>query len=74
MVEEMKANEFQICGEQMEYEVCPVCDGDGYFDCYEEDPINFSPGEIWEKCRECDGKGFLLLCQNTPREKGGEPE
>ena len=63
-----------ICGEQMEVEDCPACGGEGYFDCYEEDPINFFPGEMWDKCTECNGKGFLIVCPNTPHkeEEGGD--
>jgi hypothetical protein len=36
------------------------CD-DGYFDAYEDDPINCDPGEL-EVCRECRGDGGWKVC------------
>lgn len=35
---------------------------DGYIDGYEEDPINFSPGEELTVCEECKGTGFQRWC------------
>lgn len=37
------------------------CD-DGFFDEYEDDPINFAPGESYERCSECRGKGGWRVC------------
>jgi hypothetical protein len=34
---------------------------DGYFDAYEDDPINCDPGEL-ELCHECHGKGGHTVC------------
>lgn len=36
------------------------CD-EGYFDDYEEDPIECEPGEI-SRCSECRGKGGWRVC------------
>lgn len=34
----------------------PYCE-DGLIDMYEDDPINFSPGEESKRCDECNGTG-----------------
>lgn len=52
------------CGE---YKVCwRDCDDwncdDGYIDEYEDDPINFAPGEQYVMCRECWGTGIVRWC------------
>jgi len=36
------------------------CD-EGFFDDYEEDPLNADPGDI-SPCRECRGKGGWMVC------------
>lgn len=35
---------------------------DGYIDEYEQDPLNFSPGEEYTVCSECLGTGILRWC------------
>lgn len=35
---------------------------EGYFDESDDDPINFSPGESYEKCPECNGTGVEVWC------------
>ena len=35
---------------------------DGYIDEYDEDPVNFSPGESYETCQECHGTGVVRWC------------
>lgn len=35
---------------------------DGYIDEYEDDPINFAPGEEERPCRECRGTGIERWC------------
>ena len=35
---------------------------DGFIDESEYDPINFMPGELVEKCGECNGTGVELWC------------
>jgi DnaJ-class molecular chaperone len=53
------------CGsDDMEWEECYVCDGEGEFDAYDDDPINYAPGEEYEMCRECSGNGGFLVCQS----------
>ena len=37
------------------------CD-DGYCDEYEDDPINFAPGEEYTECEECHGTGWEHWC------------
>lgn len=37
------------------------CD-DGYCDEYEDDPINYAPGEVLTLCRECWGTGVERWC------------
>lgn len=54
---------------------CPKCGGetrsrhcdelhceDGYCDEYEDDPINYSPGEAFTICEECHGTGVQWWC------------
>ena len=36
------------------------CD-EGYFDAYEDDPINEDPG-TFEACSECHGRGGFRVC------------
>jgi hypothetical protein len=35
---------------------------DGWIDEYESDAINYLPGEEYEKCDVCQGKGYLWWC------------
>lgn len=51
------------CGAMLYYRECSACGGDGYFDCYEDDPINYSPGEEDEPCSECNGHGREIWCR-----------
>lgn len=37
------------------------CD-DGYFDEYEDDAINYSPGECLTRCDTCNGTGIEMWC------------
>lgn len=41
---------------------CLECHGQGGFDSYDEDPINFSPGEEFETCEVCHGSGIEWWC------------
>lgn len=45
----------------MEWEDCGHCNGDGELDGYEEDPINYSPGE-GVRCHMCGGSGGDYWC------------
>lgn len=56
----------QICGEFLEPEECPECGGEGYFDEYEDDPINYFPGEEYIKCGLCRGTGSVFVCPHAP--------
>jgi hypothetical protein len=50
------------CGNDLEWVECWMIDcQDGEYDAYEEDPINYSPGDM-EVCSECDGNGGWLVC------------
>lgn len=50
---------------------CIHCD-DGWLDEYEDDPVNYAPGEEYERCQECNGSGIERWCPecgidlNTP--------
>jgi len=65
------------CGADMEGDDCPNCYGEGEFDLYEDDPINYAPGET-RTCEECGGTGIVWWCPNgaahamtaTPAGKG----
>lgn len=37
------------------------CD-EGWIDCYEDDAINYAPGEEYEMCEECQGTGVVHWC------------
>jgi len=41
---------------------CWACGGEGGNDMYEEDGVNYSPGEEWSTCDECNGKGGFVVC------------
>lgn len=45
------------------YRRCGVigCD-DGYFDEYDDDPINYGPGEALTRCSTCHGSGIERWC------------
>ena len=52
------------CDCDMERVDCWCCGGEGEFDEHDSDPVNYSPGEEFEVCSECAGRGFFLLCWN----------
>ncbi len=56
--------ECTICGSYMEWQECHDCD-DGYWDAYDEDPINESPGTV-VCCHHCHGKGGYWECSALP--------
>lgn len=58
-----------VCGGYMDWADCWQCGGDGEFDLYDEDPINFSPGEEYERCNECEGKGGYWECASLPHDE-----
>ena len=45
-----------LCHEELDWEPCNSCAGDGYIDGYEDDPINYDPGED-VPCHLCNGEG-----------------
>ncbi len=51
------------CGGSFRVRSCEICSGEGEIDLYEEDAINFSPGET-EYCEDCHGRGFDEWCPN----------
>lgn len=51
-----------ICGAELDWIDCEMCGGQGGFDAWEEDPINFWPGEDWVVCEFCKGEGGYLGC------------
>lgn len=61
------------CGhEPIQYRDCTGwnCD-DGYADEYEDDPINFRPGESLYKCEECSGTGVEVWCPKCGEDLSG---
>lgn len=42
------------------------CD-EGYFDAYEDDPINNDEGDL-EMCQECHGRGAHVVCAECNRD------
>lgn len=58
----------QICGQYLEWEECWYGCEDGFFDEYDDDPINFAPGEWLRKCEICEGNGGYLVCPNAPHD------
>lgn len=54
------------CGSDLEWVECHMIDcEDGWYDEYEEDPINCSPGD-YRKCGECGGEGGWFFCPCCP--------
>lgn len=51
-------------GERIE---CWQCGGEGEFDCYDDDPINYAPGEEFEACEICRGSGGYWMCTDSAR-------
>jgi len=71
------------CGHECFTCPCSDCGGDGCHDGYEEDPLLFDPGDVFE-CHMCRGEGHFCWCPrcgwdmnlpekyNTPRHRGVE--
>jgi hypothetical protein len=51
-----------LCDYEMEWRDCDHCCGDGYLDGYEDDPINYAPGED-VPCHMCGGNGGEWICE-----------
>lgn len=49
-------------GEDTAWVNCHACFGEGGEDACEDDPINYSPGEEWDTCTECRGRGGWVVC------------
>lgn len=62
-----KARQTWICpkhgdvGENTAWVPCWTGCDEGYFDAYEDDPINCDPGDL-EVCDECRGRGGWVVC------------
>lgn len=55
-----------LCRQDIEYEDCFNCGGEGGRDLYEDDPVYYSPDD-WEDCSECRGNGTLAWCPEHGR-------
>lgn len=55
-----------ICGAEMERVDCWYGCDEGFFDEYDTDAINYSPGEEYRACPECAGQGSYWECPNVP--------
>lgn len=53
-----------VCGCELEWDDCSQCSGEGYFDEYEYDAINYAPGEEFTPCCLCLGTGGGWYCPN----------
>ena len=54
-----------VCGCELDWEHCWYCGGEGYFDEYDYDTINYAPGQELTPCPECHGTGNLDYCPNA---------
>ena len=55
-------NECPKCGHSpTHYRDCDHCE-DGFIDQWENDPINYLPGESLIRCEECCGSGVVSWC------------
>jgi len=62
-----------LCGSELEWTDCPDCGGWGYLDAWEEDPINFSPGEEYIECGMCHGQTGWWACPNGDQHAKEQP-
>lgn len=53
------------CGSSTSFDHCSNCDGAGFVDAYEEDPINADFGDA-ERCEGCGGSGGWRGCLSSP--------
>ena len=51
----------QECETPVEWIVCEACDGDGEYECYEEDPLWYDPDDT-KPCPQCAGIGGWYIC------------
>lgn len=57
-----------VCGsDDVEWDRCWACHGDGEFDLHDEDPVNFCEDEEYEQCDECEGLGAYLICHTCAK-------
>jgi len=62
-----------ICGADWEWADCHALDcDDGYYDAYEDDPTNESPG-TFVVCQECGGEGGYSYCPNAEQHPKTSP-
>lgn len=55
------------CGsDDLDFEECDCCWGEGEIDEYEEDPINADPGDL-RPCYDCGGEGGWHHCRECER-------
>ena len=57
------------CGEDLEWADCDACGGEGYFDDYADNPIEYLPGDT-SPCHQCSGDGGWWFCGNTRCTRG----
>ena len=51
------------CGDMTYWRHCNDCE-DGFIDEYEDDAINFAPGEAYSRCSTCRGRAYFEWCIN----------
>lgn len=60
------------CGHSpLHHRKCTALCEDGIFDLYDDDPINFDPGESVNICDECKGTGVEWWCPSCGENLSG---
>jgi hypothetical protein len=52
------------CGSSLTHESCYACGGEGFVDCYDEDPLWYDEDDF-RTCDVCGGTGGWLRCLST---------
>jgi len=71
--EESEPATCKVCGCELEWIDCCECAGEGEFDEYDDDPINYGPGEEYTDCQLCRGHGGWLECPNVSKHVKEQP-
>ena len=54
------------CEQELDWVECEACGGEGEYDCYEEDPMWYGPGDM-KACAQCGGTGGWYWCAACER-------
>lgn len=53
----------KVCGNDLWWEECGACGGEGDYDLYDEDPLYYDEGDTGP-CPQCGGTGGWYICLN----------